>query len=657
MKTRKTINLLSKELQNQIAAGEVVERPASVVKELVENALDAGATEVDIVLENGGQGYIRIQDNGHGIVAEELPLAVTRHATSKIQDLNDLSAIYSYGFRGEALPSIASVSRFAITSSVAEGGGIAERLEVEYGHVRQSTKTPLARGTIVEVFDLFSNIPARLKFLKTPSTESKKAQEWLTRLALAKAEVGFSYSIGNQESKRTIFRFPAGQSLYERLSELWPPLIMEAMRPFDINHKDIRAFGLTALPHVSQPRADRMLFYVNGRAVNDKTLSAAVRDAYKGRLTTKDYPQVLLFLEMDGEEVDVNVHPAKTEVRFRDTSAVFSCVRRAIDSVLETLQSVRTAEEEPHRPQGFWGRIDATGVMNGQQVSAMPAEDVVTDVFVNVHEVHEASATQTTHASNVQSYVIANDYAHHAHNSFGLQQEPAPFGHDLESNTRREVYGGNAVQQDAQGMSESRSTANVMTSVTSQTSSQATMSQNLQGLQYLGQVAKTYLILRDSGDNLLLLDQHAAHERILYARMQNAEVDKQMLALPLTIELHSSEKELAQAMLDALEKMGFTLELDQDTLRIKAIPSMLEMGAAKTFVRDALAGRKSDYSSMLISYACKNSIKAGQELTQDEALGLLEQWLAVPERDFCPHGRPALLRFSGDDLEKLFKRK
>ncbi len=674
MKTRKPINLLSKELQNQIAAGEVVERPASVVKELVENALDAGASQVDIVLENGGQGCIYVQDNGHGIAAEELQLAVTRHATSKIQDLNDLTAIYSYGFRGEALPSIASVSRFAITSSVVEGDGIAERLEVEYGHVRQSAKTPLKRGTIVEVYDLFSNIPARLKFLKTPSTESKKAQEWLTRLALARAEVGFSFSIGNKESKRTLFRFPVGQSLYERLSEIWPPLIMDAMRPFDLKHNDLRAFGLAALPHVSQPRADRMLFYVNGRAVSDKTLTAAVRDAYKGRLTTKDYPQVVLFLEIDGEEVDVNVHPAKTEVRFQDSSAVFSCVRRAVNTVLESIQGTNNtddADDTPHRPQGFWGRIDATGVMDGQLVNALPAEAVVMNFLADTQE---SGAAQDSNGVAIQPHIISDNYALNTYNNQGLQQglqqEPARFGHDLESNTTREIYGSERVQQDITSEDDVFGVNNAspvplttimpvtatMSTQQEQAATAALSTKSIQGWHYLGQVAKTYLVLRDVHDDLLLLDQHAAHERILYARMQTSEIERQNLVIPIEIALHSSEIEQAQAILPALHNMGFTVEMTQDIMHIQAIPALLALGPATTFVREALAGRKEDYTAMLISYACKNAIKAGQALTNDEALGLLEQWLAVPERDFCPHGRPAVLRFSGGDLEKLFKR-
>ena len=649
------IRLLPPELRNQIAAGEVVERPASVLKELVENSLDADAVRVDVRLDNGGQSLIRVQDDGCGIAAEELELSVTRHATSKITSMDDLERIRSYGFRGEALPSIASVSRFRIVSAY---GGAAHCVEVEHGRLLSSSPAALHKGTIVEVRELFSNIPARLKFLKTPATEFKRAQDWLARLALARADVGFSLHSGERE----VLRFLPDQTLRDRLALLWPRLIVETLRPFEGERHGIRAHGLAALPTVSQPRGDRILLFVNSRPVTDKRLLAAVREAYKGRLTSRDYPQVVLFVDMDPREVDVNVHPAKSEVRFRDESAVFSACLHAVQGALTTSFTAalegsdadsasradgplfpapeaageRSAPEPAApRPQGFWGRLDNPPLL------ARPETSDGTD---SPAEGWRGSAPAGQGAA---PRVFAS-----------AEEEAAPYGPRAAQALPPEDT---AVPMPDADWPAPEPEAAIMPDAVPETASEPRERDPLRigPFVYLGQAADTYLILRDDEGALLLLDQHAAHERVLYARLRRGGFagTGQCLALPLELNLHPAERERFQELRDRLESLGFALECAGDALLVRAMPPLLSRAEARDFLREALAGRKDDLAGMFISMSCKGAIKAGQRLTDDEAAGLLRQWLATPEREYCPHGRPCVLRWDAAALEKLFKRR
>ena len=659
------IRLLSPELRNQIAAGEVVERPASVVKELVENSLDAGAEHIDVRLDDGGQSLIRVQDDGRGIAPDELELAVTRHATSKIGSMDDLEHIRSYGFRGEALPSIASVSRFCMTSAASTGEtASARRVLVEHGRLIRVEPAALHRGTLVEVRDLFINVPARLKFLKSPSTEFKRAQDWLTRLALARTDVGFRLAAG----ERTVLDFLPGQRLAQRLAQLWPQLIVEALRPFDATRHGIRVHGLAALPRVCQPRGDRILLYVNNRAVTDKRLLAAVREAYKGRLTSRDFPQVALFVDIDPGEVDVNVHPAKSEVRFRDESAVFSATLHALRSALAgELEAVLDAaappdpaapqRQEPYtvggpqatapRPQGFWGTLDAPPLLRRVEEDA-PAGD---------------TSWQVTPAPvrGGLSEAVPGNAPHLA------PPPPAPSG----AMPRPEPGQGTAgvpfpeasplAEPCADGVSLSvRDAADAAAERPCEAATPAVRDGlRVGGLTYLGQVADTYLILRDEEGALLLLDQHAAHERVLYARLARGAFGGagQCLALPLELPLQAVEEERFFELRPRLQQMGFGLECATGRLVARSIPPHLSRAEARDFLREALAGRRDDTSALFISLSCKGAIKAGQRLTDDEAVGLVRQWLHTPEREYCPHGRPAVLRWDAGALERLFKRR
>ncbi len=695
--SRRKILALPPELKNQIAAGEVVERPASVIKELVENSLDAGATHIEVQIEEGGQRLISVRDNGSGIPREELELAVTRHATSKVYNLDELMRIGSFGFRGEALPSIASVSTFRITSAPAPEDGAdspadAFRIDVTHGIVTDKAPAALHRGTLVEIRDLFTNVPARLKFLKTQSTEAKRCQELLSRLALARPDVGMTFTNNGRE----VWRFPAGQTLRDRLGVLWPPAITDEMLSFDAARQGCRAFGLAGHPQTAQPRADRMLFWVNRRAVNDRLMMRAVRDAYKGRLLSKEYPQVVVFLELAPDWVDANVHPAKSEVRFRDENAVYLAVRRAVEQALDSLTSLSpvapsaTMEGQipspqqtfsaPPRPAGFWGSMDEAPVIQDPQ-RTNPAAGEEETVVIAPHRA-DALPPQTsgfsgqTDTTGMGGLLVHEPYSHahpapatsanlfvpsqDAQGQFGIappsRGTSAPDSAPRNTKEQREQsgQGEQGGPDNASGHAAAGEQEHAMHATTENASVR------VGDLTYLGQVGDTYLILRQGRDTLLLLDQHAVHERILYQRIRRdaSQGASQLLAIPMTLPLHASEAARVQEMWAQLGEMGFTLHTEgTGALRVSGIPAALGQAEAREFLREALSGQIQSLDDMWTLMACKSAIKANQRLTPDEAAGLISQWLATPDRAYCPHGRPAMLQFTTHALEKLFKRK
>ena len=632
------IQVLPSELCNQIAAGEVVERPASVVKELVENSLDAWATRVDVQLENGGQGLIRVQDNGSGVLPDELSLAVLRHATSKIRKVTDLDSIHSYGFRGEALPSIASVSDFSMASAVRgeNGSVVSSVIRVSFGARSGVEPSSLHQGTVVEVRDLFSNVPARLKFLKSPATEVKRCLEWLERQALARTDVAFSL----MSDGRTLLQCLPGETLAARLARMWPPQVVEALAPFDAERSGVRVHGLAARPDVSQPHGSRILIFVNGRSVTDKRVYGAVRQAYEGRITSRDYPQAVVFVELDPAEVDVNVHPAKSEVRFRDESAVYAAVLTAVRSSLQTPS----------------GELDAgCGVKDGaspevtppsagekEEASPVPAESRPMGFWGAADSPLRRPLPSEREPEGGGEWTVARPSAVPDSRGFPGAAQPAPSGEDAPSFREEEK-------------TEPRPTPPVPENLLREVPEPAPS----RGLEYLGQVAGTYLVFRDASDALVILDQHAVHERILFSRFSETgwHGASQGLALPLVLELHPAEAGRWRDVKEMLEGLGYRGTLSGGTLTVDGIPALLDRAGAQDFLRECLAGLKDDFRARFATMACRSAIKGGQRLTRDEAMNLVSQWLATPDRDYCPHGRPTVLRRDAAALEKLFKRR
>ncbi|AGW12587.1 DNA mismatch repair endonuclease MutL [Megalodesulfovibrio gigas] len=601
------IAVLPPALQNQIAAGEVVERPASVLKELLENSLDAGARRIDVTIERGGQGLIRVRDDGGGIPATDLELALTRHATSKIARLEELFSLGSFGFRGEALPSVASVSRL-ILASTPRGHGEGAFVEVLHGRLLGRGQIPPQPGTEVTVRDLFANVPARLKFLKTQTTEAKRCQELLARLALAHLEVAFSLTLDGREA----YRFPARQTLRDRLASIWPPQLLQGLIPFHLSREDGRAHGLTGSPAQAQARGDRLLCYVNQRPVQDRVLQAAVREAYKLRLLTREHPQLVLFLELPPETVDMNVHPAKTEVRFRDEDRVFSLVRRAVLSGLEA-ETPELSVKSPSFPA--------------------PRTD------------HAARPTSTPipFALPVPAAIAAP--GHHVAESVRPYGEPRP----------------TAPPPAAPPPAQSARPVQPVRPV-SPARPEAPAARPAASWRYLGQVASTYLLLALADGSMAVVDQHAAHERVLYHRLRQGmgQEPAQLLAAPLEMPLHPAEAAALETAAPHLAQLGFALHIDPTLLRCTAVPAMLTAAQARSLLRDVAGGTldPDDPGHALCALmACKTALTAGQSLAPDEAIALLETWQATPDHQYCPHGRPALLRWTGEDLERAFKRR
>ena len=651
------IKLLPIELTNQIAAGEVVERPASVVKELIENALDAKATQISVTIENGGQSLICVEDNGIGIASAELELAVTRHATSKLQDIAGLSQISSYGFRGEALPSIASVSKFRVVSkSMNEAEG--SELNVEFGKVQNLSPSTLRQGTLIEVKDLFFNIPARLKFLKNPSTELKRATDLFIRLALIAENITLSLYAGTRLSHR----FEAHENLKERLEHIWPPAVVEALLPISHEAHGIKVTGFISHPRSHQPRADRMLFYVNERAVSDKLLMRAVRQAFHGKITTRDYPQCVLCIEISAQEIDVNVHPAKNEVRFRDEQALFSAVMHSVSNALENsphsfsakqlleqndsnasiphgegiygTQSARLGDLHIPKPQGFWGDADK--------------ETSLAFIKENAEKKLESTGTKSIKDNRPTDWSIEHTHyppSAQVYSKKGLQ-EPYEKTLPLSSNynySEQEKHPKHTLE-----FSPEHIHANYAEKASTSLPG---------GLVYLGQIAKTYLVLRKSSDALILLDQHAAHERILYEQVRKGQILSQNLLVPIEFPLHPSEQSRIEEILPQLQNLAFEISLSNQCCAVSAIPTTLSRVEATAFLKDILTEKADDLERIWIHHACSSAIKANLDLDIPAALNLITQWLNTDEPDYCPHGRPCVLHFDASKLEQMFKRR
>ena len=595
------INRLPAGLANQIAAGEVVERPASAVKELVENALDAGARRVAVTLELGGKRLIRVEDDGEGMTPADAELCVERHATSKIGSLGDLAAIATLGFRGEALPSIASVSHLRLRTR-ARGASSGVEVGLDEGEPARVTEAGLPEGTTVEVRDLFYNVPARRKFLKTDGAETGHISRALTALALAHAEVGFRLRSG----PRTLFDYPPVASFADRFFQVYGdrPELVEVRK----EAAGIRLAGMVAALAADGPARGPQHLFVNRRAVKDRTILHAVNDAYSRATIKPRSPEVHLFLELPHERVDVNVHPTKAEVRFLEQSLVHEVVRRGLADALGQ-EAVPQVSLAPSRGAPAEPRAHAIpGIVAG--MGAASRWGPVTDVFRR----REGDAGR---AGAVRERSTASGDGADAEVPVGAVPSvvgPAP-------------------------------------------------------LIPLGQFRDTFIIAVDN-DGVVIIDQHVAHERILYEqvteRLTRGALESQRLLEPLLIALPAGARDALAAHADDLARLGFEIDpFGGDSVRVAAVPALLSRGACETAVRalaedleglDRGASVADAIGRIAASTACHAAVKANDRLTMEKMTYILRELRRTAYSTVCPHGRPVLLRLTRQELERRFER-
>ena len=625
------IHRLSTRLANQIAAGEVVERPASVVKEVLENSLDAGATRIDIDVESGGVKLIRIRDNGGGIEPDDLPLAMARHATSKIHSLEDLEAVGSLGFRGEALASIGSVSRLTLTSNAAETGSEGNSAACEGREMEVLVKpAPHPRGTTVEVRDLFFNTPARRKFLRTEKTEFNHLEEVVKRLALSRFDVAFSL----RHNGRTIHQLKAGTGQVEqqrRVATVCGPAFMEQAIYIENERGSEAAYGLrlwgwVGLPTFSRSQADLQYFFVNGRVIRDKLIAHAVKQAYRDVLYHGRHPAFVLYLEVDPAQVDVNVHPTKHEVRFRDGRSVhnfiFSTLHRALAEV---------------RP--------GASAANNLPAGAVAAEDGMA--------IDTRTGEITTQASLAwRGDAVAEPGSPQAgFASFGAGRgQPHPGS--------RPLQGGAALAQVS-------SYQQVHPSLPEQSGEE-----DIPPLGYALAQLKGIYILAENAAGLVLVDMHAAHERITYEGLKAARdqqgIRSQPLLVPQSVAVSQREVQVAGEHAALFQRLGMTVDVaGEESLVIREIPVLLRDSNVEQLLRDVLADLiefgsseriEAHLDEILSTMACHGSVRANRRLTVPEMNALLRDMEATERSGQCNHGRPTWTQLGLEELDKLFLR-
>lgn len=588
------VHVLDDNTINKIAAGEVVERPASVIKELVENAIDAKADRIEVEIMAGGTSFMRVSDNGIGMSREDAEKAILRHATSKIVQVDDLQAIATLGFRGEALPSIASVSRFTLQTRQA-GAELGTEIKITGGKTTEIGAAGCNLGTTIRVEDLFFNTPARKKFLKTNNTESGRINEFIIKLAISHPEIAFKLINNNKSSLAT----PGRGDLKETLQSLYGASVGQSLLPLEFEDEDIKLWGFVSKPSAIRSSRSWQTFIVNGRIIASRAIAKAIDNAYHALIPKSGYPLIALNIEVPQHTIDVNVHPQKTEMKFEDEGGIFKAVYKAV------LDAVR--------PKGQVGQLG--------QLAAQ--------------------------ADHVQHHVEK-----------GLQE--LNFGQPVMNFPIREEKPAMTWQEGTTALAQDKSIKSVQSVVDGEEKLPTA------GMIPIGQVDDTYIIAQD-GDSLYIVDQHAAHERVLFDRFsaQAEHIPSQQLLVHLILDFSTHESQIIEENLELLAGLGFGLEPSgPNQFRLMEVPADVPSGQAEEFIREVLASMEELHrptaaelrQAVLATTACKAAIKAGFKLNYRQMEILLQELNDTAMPYTCPHGRPTIIKFSSDELAKMFKR-
>ena len=640
------VHVLDDNTINKIAAGEVVERPASVIKELVENAIDAHADRIEVEITAGGTSFMRVSDNGIGMSRQDAELAILRHATSKIVKVDDLLTIGTLGFRGEALPSIASVSRFTLTTRQA-GDELGTEIKISGGSLPEIGETGCGIGTTIRVEDLFFNTPARKKFLKTNNTEGGKINEFIIKLAISNPQIAFKLINNNKMAVST----PGNGDLKDTLQSIYGGTVGSALLPLEFEDEDIRLSGFVTKPSAIRSSRSWQTFIVNGRIIANRAIARAIDNAYHALIPKTGYPLVALNIQVPQNTIDVNVHPQKSEMKFEDESRVFKAVYKAV------LDAIRPKDEV--RQQGQLGNMAAgveqaeidRHVAHGMQEILLEAKDVerasaAPARYVPVYEERRQAAMQWREAAARMEVPKTAEPP---------EPEPQPV-FVPEAETVHEMV--SVPVPEMKHVPESVSVPEPMPVENDREQSCRMVP--------IGQVDNTYIIAQDA-DGLYIVDQHAAHERILFDRFsaRAGEIPVQQLLVHLMLDFSSHEAEIIENNLAMLKELGFGLEpAGPNQFRLTEVPADVPSGEAEDFIREILASLEELHKpsaaelrqAAIATASCKAAIKAGFKLNFRQMEILLAELNDTAMPYTCPHGRPTIIKFSTDELAKMFKR-